>query len=171
MTKRSPSSFQLRQDRSGSLVLPASTYNIPLHEAEDYSRLHAYQTVATGPTLLDHAQYFSFLSDLAERIWQVLGSEARLFIELRAPYIDSLPENLLRARILLGSELLAEAEFWAERGKHPVVWIADQIRRDLDYPGDNTLRFQAWPEECVDQVASAISGLWERHAIRVEADT
>jgi hypothetical protein len=168
MTKRIPSSFLLRQDRTHSLVLPASTYNVPLHEAEDYSRMYAYQTVATNATVLDHAQYFSFLSELVEKIWQVLGSQARLFVELRAPYIDSLPENLLKAGILMGSELLAEAEFWAEHGQYPVVWMADQIRRDLDYPGDNSLRFLVWPEEHARKVTAAITGFWEKHAMRVE---
>jgi hypothetical protein len=167
MTSKQSNRYRLIYERARPLVLSASAYNVPLHVPEDYVRITAYQPDANGPILLDHAQYFDFLSELADRLWGALGKETRLFIELRSPYIHALPENLLKAEVLMGSGLLSEAEFWAKYGEHPVVWIRDCIRRDLDYPGDNSVHSITWPSAGAELVDAALIGCWERHAVRL----
>ncbi|PPK46415.1 hypothetical protein B0G57_10210 [Trinickia symbiotica] len=160
--------YRLQADpRSGALLLPASTYNVPLATPEDYARIALYQPHENTPVLLDHAQYFRFLSALADAVWRSLGDKARLFIQLRAPFIDSLPANLLDARVVLGTGLANEMNFWTAAGPGPSLWITDRIRRDLDYPGDNTLTCAAPDARWLDAADAVLTRAWPGHAVRL----
>jgi len=159
--------YRIEHDRSRSAVVPASAQVFPLHTPRDYARMTARQSDAQAPVLLNHAQYFVFLSQLADALWQTLGERTRLFIQVRTPSTGPLRENLLRPEVLLGSNLLREAAFWAEHGSDGVVWVADRIRRDLDYPTDNSLSCVVWPASSAAAVDAILSRSWPEHAIKI----
>ena len=159
--------YQLARARSVPVVLPASAYGVPLATPADYARITLVQPDERAPVLLDHAQYFRFLSDLAATAWHVLGEDTRLFIELRAPYIYALPARLLDERVLLGTRLGGEMAFWATHRAGPLAWIQDRIRRDLDYPGDNTLSVASPSAQWLDALDVAVATTWPAHALRL----
>jgi hypothetical protein len=159
--------YRLCSERGVPVVLRESTYDVPLTTADDYARIAAYQPNENAPVLLDHAQYFEFLSELVEAFWGALGEDARLFIQLRAPYLDSLPANLLDARVLLGTALGAQLAYWASHESRPALAITDRIRRDLDYPGDNTLTCMASDLRWLEAADAALARSWPRYALRI----
>jgi len=157
--------YQMVPERTRPVVLPASTYTFPLHTAHDYARIETFQREQRAPVLLDHAQYFAFLSQWADALWAILGDAAHLFIEVRMPYVGTLPEKLLRPEVLLGAHLFPEAASCAEYAEHPVVWIGDHIRRDLDYPSDNSLDLVVWPASCAPAVDATLERAWPEYAM------
>ncbi|WP_394843522.1 hypothetical protein LZC95_41550 [Pendulispora brunnea] len=157
--------YQMVPERTRPVVLPASTYTFPLHTTLDYARIAAFQSEQPAPVLLDHAQYFEFLSKWADALWAALGEKAHLFIEVRMPYVGTLPDNLLRPEVLLGAHLFAEAASCGEYAEYPVVWISDRIRRDLDYPSDNSLNLAVWPTPCTSAVEATLERSWPEYAM------
>jgi hypothetical protein len=163
--------YGLSRARSVPVVLPGASYNVPLATLDDYARIAAFQPDgghARCPVLLDHAQYFRFVSEFVELVWQQLGGDARVFVQLRMPHCEPMPPNLLDARVLLGTELDAQLTFWTRWTHVPCIAIADWIRRDLDFPGDNTFVCASPNEAWLDAVETSLVRTWPQHAVRVE---
>ncbi|AGR70331.1 Uncharacterised protein [Burkholderia pseudomallei] len=159
--------YRLERAPRTPVLVRASSYGIPAATADDYARLAAYQPDSTAPVLLDHAQYVRFMSELVDALWQALGAETRVFVRFRMPYNGALPANLLDPRVLIGSGLDTQMAFWSRVEAQPGIGIVDRIRRDLDYPGDNTLAFACASERRLDALEAALLRDWPRYAIRL----
>ncbi|AJX31193.1 hypothetical protein [Burkholderia oklahomensis] len=159
--------YRLERAPRTPVLVRASSYGIPATTTDDYARLAAYQPDSTAPVLLDHAQYARFMSELVDALWQALGAETRVFVRFRMPYNGALPANLLDPRVLIGSGLDTQMAFWSRVKAQPGIGIVDQIRRDLDYPGDNTLAFASASEDRLDALEAALLRDWPRYAIRL----
>ncbi|CAM8792807.1 hypothetical protein NCM_05370 [Burkholderia pseudomallei] len=159
--------YRLERAPRTPVLVRASSYGIPAATADDYARLAAYQPDSTTPVLLDHAQYVRFISELVDALWQALGAETRVFVRFRMPYNGALPANLLDPRVLIGSGLDTQMAFWSRVEAQPGIGIVDRIRRDLDYPGDNTLAFACASERRLDALEAALLRDWPRYAIRL----
>ncbi|KGC91911.1 hypothetical protein DP62_1836 [Burkholderia pseudomallei] len=159
--------YRLERAPRTPVLVRASSYGIPAATADDYARLAAYQPDSTAPVLLDHAQYVRFMSELVDALWQALGAETRVFVRFRMPYNGALPANLLDPRVLIGSGLDTQMAFWSRVEAQPGIGIVDRIRRDLDYPGDNTLAFACASERRLDTLEAALLRDWSRYAIRL----
>ncbi len=159
--------YRLERAPRTPVLVRASSYGIPAATTDDYARLAAYQPDSTAPVLLDHAQYVRFMSELVDALWQALGAETRVFVRFRMPYNGALPANLLDPRVLIGSGLDTQMAFWSRVEAQPGIGIVDRIRRDLDYPGDNTLAFGCACERRLDALEAALLRDWPRYAIRL----
>jgi hypothetical protein len=162
--------YGLSRARSVPVVLPGASYNVPLGALDDYARVAAYQPDQPDsrcPVLLDHAQYFRFVSEIVELVWERLGAAARVFVQLRMPHCEPMPSKLLDARVLLGTGLAAQLAFW-QCAQVPCIAIADRIRRDLDFPGDNTFVCTSPSDAWLDAVETALVRPWPQHAVRVD---
>ncbi|HET9622068.1 MAG TPA: hypothetical protein VFP84_11920 [Kofleriaceae bacterium] len=172
MTSAMPSAMTHRHYRvarhaAQPVLRPASAFNFPLVTPRDYAAITDLLPVgADAPVLLDHAQYFEWLARVVGELRAQLPG-ARIFLELRMPSVGSLPEGLLRADVLMGAELAAEAAFWAAHGAAPVVWIGDRIRRELDHAADNTLAIAVAPPAAVATVEAVVARPWPAHAITI----
>ncbi|AOJ70070.1 MULTISPECIES: hypothetical protein [Burkholderia] len=167
MTHFATRRYRLERAPRAPVLVRASSYGIPAATTDDYARLAAYQPDSTAPVLLDHTQYARFMSELVDALWQALGADTRVYVRFRMPYNGALPANLLDPRVLIGSGLGSQMAFWSRVEARPGIGIVDRIRRDLDYPGDNTLAFASASEERLDTLEAALLRDWPRYAVRL----
>ena len=134
--------YRIERDTRRPVAVAASAYRMPLDTPADYARAALAETAgdlydagdALGGerrVLLDHVQYFAFLAEITARIRDAVHPEARVFIEVCAPYFGALPAELLAPHVLLGVHLYDEALRDAARV------IGDRILRDAEFAGDN----------------------------------
>ncbi|NHL70589.1 hypothetical protein EIB72_29900 [Burkholderia ambifaria] len=170
--------YRIERDARQPVTVAASAYRMPLDTPADYARAalaeaagaaHDAHVMPDGErrVLLDHVQYFAFLSDVARRVRAAVHADARLFIGVCAPYFGALPAELLAPHVLLGVNLYGEALRDATRGT-PVVWIGDRILRDAEFAGDNRVHCAIWPARLADAFDAQLRGPWPAYAIRVE---
>lgn len=173
--------YRIERDARQPVAVAASAYRMPLDTPADYARAalaeaagDAYDAgntsdVAGGErrVLLDHVQYFAFLAEVTARIRDAVHPDARLFIDVCAPYFGALPAELLAPHVLLGVHLYDEALRDASRGA-PVVWIGDRILRDAEFAGDNRVCCAIWPARLADAFDAQLRGAWPSFAIRLE---
>ncbi|HHL4084052.1 hypothetical protein [Burkholderia sola] len=173
--------YRIERDARRPVAVAASAYRMPLDTPADYARAalaeaagDAYDAgnahdAAGGErrVLLDHVQYFAFLAEITARIRDAVHADARLFIEVCAPYFGTLPAELLAPHVLLGVHLYDEALRDAARGA-PVVWIGDRILRDAEFAGDNRVCCAIWPARLADAFDAQLRGAWPAFAIRLE---
>jgi hypothetical protein len=160
--------YQLQREPGVPVLTRAAAYAIPATTPDDYARFAVAQPDATAPVLLDHVQYTRFLSELVDAIWRELGQATRIFMRFRAPYNGSLPANLLDPRVLIGSGLHAQMAFWTAYETQPAISLVDRIRRDLDYPGDNTLDVSSSSDGPLDALEAILLRGWPRYAVRLD---
>ena len=119
--------YRIERDTRRPVAVAASAYRMPLDTPADYARAALAETAgdlydagdALGGerrVLLDHVQYFAFLAEITARIRDAVHPEARVFIEVCAPYFGALPAELLAPHVLLGVHLYDEALRDAARG-------------------------------------------------------
>ena len=112
--------YRIERDTRRPVAVAASAYRMPLDTPADYARAALAETAgdlydagdALGGerrVLLDHVQYFAFLAEITARIRDAVHPEARVFIEVCAPYFGALPAELLAPHVLLGVHLYDEA--------------------------------------------------------------
>ncbi|CAB3969566.1 hypothetical protein BCO9919_03864 [Burkholderia cenocepacia] len=170
--------YRIERDARRPVAVAASAYRMPLDTPADYARAALAETAgdlydagdALGGerrVLLDHVQYFAFLSEITARIRNDVHPDARVFIEVCAPYFGALPAELLAPRVLLGVHLYDEALRDAARGA-PVVWIGDRILRDAEFAGDNRVCCAIWPARLADAFDAQLRGAWPAYAIRLD---
>ncbi|WP_446902668.1 hypothetical protein [Burkholderia sp. YIM B11467] len=170
--------YRIERDARQPVAVAASAYRMPLDTPADYAR--AALAEAAGDTydaddapvgerrvLLDHVQYFAFLAEATARIRDAVHPNARIFIEVCAPYFGALPAELLAPHVLLGVHLYDEALRDAARGT-PIVWIGDRILRDAEFAGDNRVCCAIWPARLADTFDAQLRGPWPSYAIRLE---
>ncbi|UXU86008.1 hypothetical protein [Burkholderia sp. S-53] len=169
--------YRIERDAQRPVAVAASAYRMPLDTPADYARAalaeaacNAYDAGdASGGerrVLLDHVQYFAFLAETTVRIRDAVHPDARVFIEVCAPYFGALPAELLAPHVLLGVHLYDEALRDAARGA-PVVWIGDRILRDAEFAGDNRVCCAIWPARLADAFDAQLRGPWPSYAIRL----
>ncbi|KAF1040169.1 MAG: hypothetical protein GAK33_01169 [Burkholderia lata] len=170
--------YRIEHDARQPVAVAASAYRMPLDTPADYARAALAETAgdvydagdALGGehrVLLDHVQYFAFLAEITTRIRDVVHPDARVFIEVCAPYFGALPAELLAPHVLLGVHLYDEALRDAARGA-PVVWIGDRILRDAEFAGDNRVCCAIWPARLADAFDAQLRGPWPSYAIRLD---
>ena len=170
--------YRIERDTRRPVAVAASAYRMPLDTPADYARAALAETAgdpgdagdALGGerrVLLDHVQYFAFLAEITARIRDAVHPEARVFIEVCAPYFGALPAELLAPHVLLGVHLYDEALRDAARGA-PVVWIGDRILRDAEFAGDNRVCCAIWPARLADAFDAQLRGAWPAYAIRLD---
>lgn len=175
--------YRIERDARRPVAVAASAYRMPLDTPADYARAalaeaasDVYDAGATHTgdalggdrrVLLDHVQYFAFLAEISARIRDAVHPDARLFIEVCAPYFGALPAELLAPHVLLGVHLYDEALRDAARGA-PVVWIGDRILRDAEFAGDNRVCCAIWPARLADAFDAQLRGAWPAYAIRLD---
>ncbi|KVQ96065.1 hypothetical protein WK09_00155 [Burkholderia ubonensis] len=166
--------YRIEREARHPVAVTASAYRMPLDTPSDYARAALAETACMGAdaagderrVLLDHVQYFAFLAELTARVRDAVHADARLFIEVCAPYFGSLPAALLAPHVLLGVHLYDEALRDAARGV-PVVWIGDRILRDAEFAGDNRVCCAIWPARLADAFDTQLQRAWPSLAIRV----
>lgn len=166
--------YLIERDARRPVAVAASAYRMPLDTPADYARAALAEAAgdaydAAGGerrVLLDHVQYFAFLAEVTARVREAVHPDARLFIEVCAPYFGALPADLLAPHVLLGVHLYDEALRDAARGA-PVVWIGDRILRDAEFAGDNRVCCAIWPARLADAFDAQLRGAWPSFAIRL----
>ncbi|ABB06463.1 hypothetical protein [Burkholderia lata] len=170
--------YRIERDAQQPVAVAASAYRMPLDTPADYARAALAESAGNAydagdalggdhRVLLDHVQYFAFLADITTRIRDVVHPDARVFIEVCAPYFGALPAELLAPHVLLGVHLYDEALRDAARGA-PVVWIGDRILRDAEFAGDNRVCCAIWPARLADAFDAQLRGPWPSYAIRLD---
>ena len=134
--------YRIERDTRRPVAVAASAYRMPLDTPADYARAALAETAgdlydagdALGGerrVLLDHVQYFAFLAEITARIRDAVHPEARVFIEVCAPYFGALPAELLAPHVLLGVHLYDEALRDAARRTRRVDRRPDPARRGV----------------------------------------
>ncbi|OXI78695.1 hypothetical protein CFB50_33905 [Burkholderia sp. AU33423] len=170
--------YRIERDARQPVAVAASAYRMPLDTPADYARAALAETAGNvydasdalagdRRVLLDHVQYFAFLAEVTTRIRDDVHPDARVFIEVCAPYFGALPAELLAPHVLLGVHLYDEALRDAARGA-PVVWIGDRILRDAEFAGDNRVCCAIWPARLADAFDAQLRGAWPSYAIRLD---